>query len=62
MSKQPDTTEGDADEAAVAPPIKGDLPRGALTMEEMERRLRGREKVSLSMPLAEAVRLERDNR
>lgn len=62
MSKKRDTTEGGAGEAVAAPPIKSDPPHGALTMEEMEKRLRGREKVSLSIPLAEAVRFERDNR
>lgn len=62
MSKKRDTREHSAGRATLAPPIKGDPPRGVLTMEEMERRLRGREKVTLSVPLAEAVRFERDNR
>lgn len=62
MSKKRDTTEGGAGEAAAAPAIKGDPPRDGLTMEEFENRLRGRKKVSLSIPLAEAVRFERDGR
>lgn len=62
MSKKRDTREQGAGRATLAPPIKDDPPPGALTMEGMERRLQGREKVTLSIPLAEAVRFERDNR